>query len=217
MFTKYDNRNLHIQESQEPSALRNVRSHCCWYPRPVCDRGSERHTATGPPNLSYKGTITMYTAIGPADRWVQDSPRRRCRPEMQTAANAFEKMYPNIKIQFMPPTANSAGYSSGRFFISEAAAGSLPDVTWVPGYYVNVTLPNGLFQDLTPSFQQPNPFIPGNTKWINTMSSVAHAQGRASWGRGFEVIRLASPKQQGGYSPGPARVRDNDSTTTPSP
>ena len=81
-------------------------------------------------------------------------------------------MYPGIKIQFVPPTANSAGYS-GQYYISEAAAGTLPDVTWVPGYYVNVTLPYGLFQDLIPAFEKPNPFIPGNTKWIDTMNPVA--------------------------------------------
>ncbi len=130
--------------------------------------------ATGPPNLSYKGTITMYAAsYDPPIAGYKVAPGSITDPEMQTAANAFEKMYPNIKIQFIPPTANSAGYSSGQYYISEAAAGELPDVTWVPGYYVNVNLPVGLFQDLTPSFEQPNPFIPGNTKWINTMSSVA--------------------------------------------
>lgn len=130
--------------------------------------------STGVPNLSYKGTITMYAAsYDPPIPGYKPAPGSVTDPEMQTAANAFEKMYPNIKIQFIPPTANSAGYSSGQYYISEAAAGTLPDVTWVPGYYVNVTLPNGLFQDLSPSFEKPNPFIPGNTKWINTMSSVA--------------------------------------------
>ena len=43
----------------------------------------------------------------------------------------------------------------------------------MPGYYVNVTLPVGLFQDLTPAFNKPNPFIPGNTKWISTMNAAA--------------------------------------------
>jgi ABC-type glycerol-3-phosphate transport system substrate-binding protein len=34
-------------------------------------------------------------------------------------------------------------------------------------------LPTGLFQNLSPSFQQPNPYIPGNKSWISTMSPVA--------------------------------------------
>ena len=118
--------------------------------------------ATGPPNLSYKGTITMYAAsYDPPIAGFKTAPGTITDPEMQTAANAFEKMYPNVKIQFIPPTANSAGYSSGQYYISEAAAGTLPDVTWVPGYYVNVNLPVGLFQDLSPAFQQPEPVHPG--------------------------------------------------------
>jgi raffinose/stachyose/melibiose transport system substrate-binding protein len=130
--------------------------------------------ATGIPNLSYKGTITMYASnYNPPITGVKVAPGTVVDPEMQVAANAFHKMYPGITIKFIPPTANSAGYSSGQWYISEAAAGTLPDVTWVPGYYVNVTLPTGLFQNLSPSFQQPNPFIAGNKKWISTMSSVA--------------------------------------------
>lgn len=126
------------------------------------------------PNLSYKGTITMYaSSYDPAIRGVKAAPGTVVDPEMQVAANAFHKLYPGISIKFIPPTANSAGYSSGQWYISEAAAGTLPDVTWVPGYYVNVTLPTGLFQDLSPSFEKPNPFIPGNKKWISTMSSAA--------------------------------------------
>lgn len=132
------------------------------------------HASTGLPKLSYKGTITMYaSSYDPAIKGVKPAPGTVVDPAMQNAANAFEKMYPGIKIQFVPPTANSASYSSGQWYISEAAAGALPDVTWVPGYYVNVTLPVGLFQNLTPSFQKPNPFIPGNKKWIDTMSPVA--------------------------------------------
>ena len=101
---------------------------------------------------------------------VKQAPGTIADPEMQSAANAFEKMYPGIKINFVP---GAREFGTPTWYVSEAAAGNLPDVTWVPGYYVNVTLPVGLFQDLTPAFNKPNPFIPGNTKWISTMNQVA--------------------------------------------
>ena len=123
------------------------------------------------PNLTYKGTLNMYAAgYTPPIRGVKAAPGTVADPEMQTAANAFEKIYPGIKIDFVP---GSHEFGSAEWYIAESAAGSLPDVTWVPGYYVNVTLPIGLFQDLTPAFNKPNPFIPGNTRWISTMNAAA--------------------------------------------
>jgi len=101
---------------------------------------------------------------------VKTAPGTVLDPEMQDAANAFEKMYPGITIKFEPGQ-RSFGSPNGTF--PRPPAGNLPDVCWVPGYYVNVTLPVGLFQNLVPAFNQPNPFIPGNKKWISTMNAVA--------------------------------------------
>ena len=126
---------------------------------------------TGPPNLTYKGTITMYASTyNPPLPGVTVPPGTVADKEMLTAAAAFEKMYPGITIKFLPA---SAEIGTGQWYISEAAAGTLPDVSMVPGYYVNITLPNGLYQNLIPAFEKPNPFIPGNTKWISTMDPYA--------------------------------------------
>ena len=128
-------------------------------------------SAQGIPKLSYSGTITMYAAnYNPSIKGVTPPPGALTDPETALAAAAFEKLYPNIKIQFVP---GSAEIGTGQYYISESAAGALPDIDQVPGYYVNVTLPFGIFQDLLPSFQKPNPFIPGNKSWISTMNPVA--------------------------------------------
>ena len=132
---------------------------------------SSTASATGIPNLTYYGTISMYASTyTPPITGVKQAPGTIADPEMQDAANAFEKLYPGITINFVP---GAREFGTPTWYVSEAAAGNLPDVSWVPGYYVNVTLPTGLFQDLTPAFNQPNPFIPGNTKWISTMNEVA--------------------------------------------
>jgi raffinose/stachyose/melibiose transport system substrate-binding protein len=128
-------------------------------------------SAQGIPNLAYKGTITMYAAnYNPPIKGVTPPPGALTDTVTAQAAAAFEKMYPNIKIQFVP---GSAEIGTGSYYISESAAGALPDIDEVPGYYVNVTLPFGIFQDLLPSFAKPNPYIPGNKSWISTMNPVA--------------------------------------------
>src|ERR1700689_433176 len=105
-------------------------------------------SAQGIPKLSYSGTITMYAAnYNPQIKGVVPPPGSLTDPETAAAAAAFEKLYPNIKIQFVP---GSAEIGTGQYYITESAAGTLPDIDEVPGYYVNVTLPFGIFQDLLP-------------------------------------------------------------------
>ncbi len=126
---------------------------------------------TGRPNLSFKGTITMAAGgYTPPLKGVKIAPGTVADPAMQQAANAFTKMYPNVHIKFIPSTAQ---IGTPQWYITEAAAGTLPDVSSVPGYYVNITLPNGIYEDLLPTFNKPNPFIPGNKKWIDTMNTAA--------------------------------------------
>jgi raffinose/stachyose/melibiose transport system substrate-binding protein len=133
--------------------------------------GKSTSAPAGAPNLSYNGTITFdageYT---PAIAGVKLAPGTLSDTEMQSAANAFHKIYPGINIKFEPQTAT---INSTAWYITESAAGSLPDVSLVPGYDVNVSLPKGIYQDLSPSFQKPNPFIAGNKKWISTMNPYA--------------------------------------------
>jgi ABC-type glycerol-3-phosphate transport system substrate-binding protein len=126
---------------------------------------------TGHPKLDFSGTIVMAAGgYTPPLKGVKVAPGTVADPAMQQAANAFTKMYPKIHIKFVPSTAQ---IGTPQWYITQSAAGTLPDVSMVPGYYVNITLPNGIYEDLLPSFQKPNPFIPGNKKWIDTMNTAA--------------------------------------------
>jgi raffinose/stachyose/melibiose transport system substrate-binding protein len=128
-------------------------------------------TTSGIPNLTYSGTISMYAgAYNPPLPGIKLAPGTVANDGMAKAAAAFEKMYPNIKITFVP---GSATIGTNAWYIAESAAGSLPDISEVPGYYVNVSLPVGIFQNLLPAFEKPNPFSPGNTSWISTMDPYA--------------------------------------------
>jgi raffinose/stachyose/melibiose transport system substrate-binding protein len=130
-----------------------------------------KQSSNGLPKLDFKGTIVMAAGgYTPPLKGVKIAPGTVADPAMQQAANAFTKQYPGIHIKFVPSTAE-IGTPQG--YITQAAAGTLPDVSMVPGYYVNITLPNGIYEDLLPTFNKPNPFIPGNKKWIDTMNTAA--------------------------------------------
>jgi ABC-type glycerol-3-phosphate transport system substrate-binding protein len=133
--------------------------------------GKSSSAPAGAPNLSYNGTITFDAgAYTPHISGIKVAPGSASDSAMQDAANAFEKDYPGIKIKFVP---TSASIGTNQWYITESAAGSLPDVSEVPGYYVNINLPTGIYQNLLPAFQKPNPFISGNKQWISTMNSYA--------------------------------------------
>ena len=70
---------------------------------------------SGIPNLSYKGTITMFASTyTPPITGVKQAPGTIADPEMQAAANAFQKLYPGIKIDFVPG-ARGSGPLPGMF------------------------------------------------------------------------------------------------------
>ncbi len=119
------------------------------------------------PALSYKGTITMYaqgfTPDVPGVYLAPNSPKLHM---LENAAMEFEKLYPGIKIKFV----NSNTYGSVQWYETQAAAGLLPDIVFVPISYANATLPSGMFTNLAPYFNEPNPFIPGNKRWSAIMN-----------------------------------------------
>jgi raffinose/stachyose/melibiose transport system substrate-binding protein len=128
-------------------------------------------SGNGLPKLTYHGTITMAASTyTPPLKGVKIAPGTVADPAMQDAANAFSKVYPGIHIKFVPTTAE---IGTPQWYITQSAAGTLPDVSMVPGYYVNITLPNGIYEDLLPAFNKANPFIPGNKKWMDTMNTAA--------------------------------------------
>ena len=100
----------------------------------------------------------------------QGRPRDHRERRHAERRRAFHQMYPDVTIKFVPSTAE---IGTSQWYITQSAARTLPDVSMVPGYYVNMTLPVGIYEDLLPSFKQPNPFIPGNKQWMDTMNSAA--------------------------------------------
>jgi ABC-type glycerol-3-phosphate transport system substrate-binding protein len=81
-------------------------------------------------------------------------------------AARYEKMHPNIKIKFLP--ANLGGTNYPGWVTTEAAGGTLPDITWNQWGQVNTGYyPTGIYVNLKPYLLRPNPYVPGNRRWID--------------------------------------------------
>lgn len=122
---------------------------------------------TALPALSYKGTITMYAqAYTPDVKGVYLQPGNPKLTGFEKAAQAFEKIYPNIHIRFV----NSNTFGTTQWYETEAAGGLLPDIMYVRSVDANSVLPKGVFTDLSPYFAKPDPYIPGNRAWSDIMN-----------------------------------------------
>ena len=92
--------------------------------------------------------------------------------ELRTLADAYQKLHPNITINFLPASIASS-FGSGQegtfaWLTAQAAAGRAPDITWAQWNSVNSGFfPQGLFVDLKPYLQQPNVYVSGNKHWMD--------------------------------------------------
>lgn len=131
----------------------------------------------GLPNISWKGTITMYAqSYTPSAPGVQLAPGSAKLQALYTLAKQFQGYYPGITIKFL----GSEFLSGANETIVTLAAGSkLPDVWWDQYINVNFDYPKGIATNLYPAFQQPNPYIPGNKRWADVMSPQVVAESLA--------------------------------------
>lgn len=84
-----------------------------------------------------------------------------------TMAKQYEKLHPNVTINFLPVAMTGTLGSPGGL-VAKANAGEAPDIVWAQENQVNSgAYPAGLFVNLKPYLEQPNPYIPGNRHWID--------------------------------------------------
>ncbi len=90
---------------------------------------------------------------------VKQAPGTVADPEMlAAAANAFEKMYPGIKINFVP---GAREFGTGQWYVSEAAAGNSARRFLGARLLCQCHLTEGLFQNLIAGVQETQPVHPG--------------------------------------------------------
>ncbi len=109
---------------------------------------------------------------------------------LATVRSAYQKLHPNVTIEFLPANLGSGSGQEGVFsyLTTEAAGGTAPDITWAQIANVNGgTFPAGVFYDLRPYLQQPNRYVAGNKHWIDLFDPATLASIRGPQGQLFAI------------------------------
>lgn len=111
----------------------------------------------------WRGAITMY-----AQRYTPNAQNAR-RPlrALREIADEYERAHPGITIAFIDEQYDD--YNDAVRV--KATDGALWDVFWAQWAGLNNTLPPGIAVDLSPYFDQPNPYLPDVPAWRDAMNA----------------------------------------------
>lgn len=104
--------------------------------------------------------------------------------EFQKVAEEYEKEHPNIKIEFVKQYYQN---NLEQVVRTKSSAGQLWDVFFEHSTNLNNTLPKGIATDLSPYFDQPNPYIPDNERWADAMNERVLEQTKTADGKQYVI------------------------------
>ncbi|HLI00100.1 MAG TPA: extracellular solute-binding protein [Acidimicrobiales bacterium] len=83
----------------------------------------------------------------------------------------YEKAHPGVTVQWLPTSTTSIS-TYNVTVQTQASGGNAPDVVWEQyGAATSGQLPAGLLQNLRPFLEKPDPYVPGNKKWLSLFSA----------------------------------------------
>jgi raffinose/stachyose/melibiose transport system substrate-binding protein len=122
------------------------------------------HRASSSALPKFQGQISFYAQAYTPQHATKSNPHPPTK--FFEVAARYEKMHPNIKIKFLPTNLGGTNYPG--WVTTEAAGGTLPDITWNQWGQVNTGYyPKGIYVNLKPYLLRPNPYVPGNKRWID--------------------------------------------------
>ena len=144
-------------------------------------------TYTDVPALAYKGELSFYAQAYTPIQPTSNTPNP---PHyLNRIVAEYEKLHPDIKITLIPPLAPGTDYIT--WVRTQAAGQQLPDIVWLQAGSVNDQLPRGMFEPLTKSFQEGNPYIPagkpGHDKWFDAFTGFVMEFVQATDGNWYQV------------------------------
>lgn len=109
------------------------------------------------------GKVLIRAVLPPNSGQISSSENK----SLQTLTQQYEAKHPNVQVQWQPnPT--SAIVTANATLVSQAAGGAAPDVVWEQyNPLLSGSIPKGILQDLRPWLNKPNPYVPGNKKWLD--------------------------------------------------
>ncbi|WP_168735476.1 ABC transporter substrate-binding protein [Cohnella fermenti] len=130
---------------------------------------------------NWTGTITMYAQSYTPN--AKNIAGLKQQTALQDVADEYEAAHPGIKIEFVDEEFKD--YT--QTVRVKAAAGELFDVFWGQWADLNNTFPKGIAEDLTPYFNQPNPYIPGKATWGEAMNATVVSETKSPDGKSYNI------------------------------
>jgi ABC-type glycerol-3-phosphate transport system substrate-binding protein len=89
---------------------------------------------------------------------------------LRNLTSQYEAAHKNVTVQWLPNNTNGITQANAAME-SQASGGAAPDVVWEQyGPVTSGALPAGLLQNIRPYLERPNPYVPGNSRWLSLFS-----------------------------------------------
>ncbi len=103
-------------------------------------------------------------AILPPNTGLISSPQNKALAQY---TNEYEKAHPKVKLNWLPNPVSSITTANATL-VTQASGGNAADIVWEQyNPLLSGSIPKGILQDLRPWLNKANPYIKGNTKWLD--------------------------------------------------
>jgi raffinose/stachyose/melibiose transport system substrate-binding protein len=125
--------------------------------------GSSGHASTGGKGSS--GAKVSIRGILPPGTGEISSTQNQA---LNQYTEAYEKAHPNVTVDWEPNPSTSITTDNATL-VSQSSGGDAPDIVFEQyNPLLSGSIPAGILQNLKPWLEKPNPYISGNTKWLDT-------------------------------------------------
>lgn len=138
--------------------------------------GSSGEAVSTPQSFSAK-TVESITSHKPVTITYQLNGIAPNNPEMKIFNSdiaAYEHAHPWVHVKYV--ITNTATNTQQSYLVTEAGGGHVADITWDQYNEVDAgAIPSGILANMKPYFELPNPYVKGNSHWLDLWTTGARA------------------------------------------
>jgi len=126
------------------------------------------------PAMDERKLVRMY-AQGLTPRERLDTDRWAPPQHMWVSEREYEALHPDVDIDFVPelPT----GWD--EWFVTQMTAGTAPEIVWYQRGFIQRDYVKGWLINMSPALEEPNEYVPDNTRWYDVFQVPCIESGRA--------------------------------------
>jgi raffinose/stachyose/melibiose transport system substrate-binding protein len=130
--------------------------------------GSSGGSSSGSAKSSAGASVTIRGMLPPNTGEINSAQNQALNQYTQ----AYEKAHPNVTVDWQPNPVSSITTANATL-VSQASGGDAPDIVWEQyNPLLSGSIPAGILQNLKPWLEKANPYITGNTKWLDSFQSA---------------------------------------------